>query len=359
MTRTWLVTGGAGFIGSALVRRLLGDPTHDVRVVNVDKLTYAGHLASLGPVADDPRHHFHRVDICDAPALAELFSRYRPDGVFHLAAESHVDRSIDAPAAFIQTNLVGTFTVLQEARRYFDALGDALGDTFDAAGAAARRDAFRVVHVSTDEVFGALTLDTDARFDEASPYRPSSPYSASKAGADHLARAWHHTFGLPVIVTSSTNNYGPYHLPDKLIPLTLQRALAAQPIPVYGDGLHVRDWLHVDDHARALTRVMTHGRPGETYAIGAGQEHANLTLVHQICAILDDLRPDPAGPYARLVTHVADRPGHDRRYALDPSKLQRDLGWAPEIDFAAGLEATVRWFLANADWVRTVTKDRP
>jgi dTDP-glucose 4,6-dehydratase len=337
--RTLLVTGGAGFVGSALVRKLIRESAY--RVVNVDKLTYAGNLESLEPVADDPRHHFSRVDVCDGPSLRALFERFRPDGVIHLAAESHVDRSIDGPADFIQTNVVGTFVLLQESLRHWRSLD---------ARAAAR---FRFVHVSTDEVFGSL--GAEGRFTEETPYRPSSPYSASKAGADHLARAWFHTYGLPVVTTNSSNNYGPYQFPEKLIPLMIQTALAGKPLPVYGRGENVRDWLYVDDHADALVLALERARPGDTYNVGGGSERRNVDVVRAICALVDELAPDDRiGSRASLVRFVADRPGHDLRYAIDGTKIERELGWRPRETFESGLRKTVEWYLANQGWCERV-----
>jgi dTDP-glucose 4,6-dehydratase len=340
--RTLLVTGGAGFIGSALVRKLIRETRYTV--VNVDKLTYAGNLESVEEIGDDPRYGFERVDVCDAPRVRALFERYRPGGIIHLAAESHVDRSIDGPADFIHTNVVGTFTLLQEALRYWRSLGDHEGD------AAAR---FRVVHVSTDEVFGSL--GPSGLFTEETPYRPSSPYSASKAAADHLARAWFHTYGLPVVTTNCSNNYGPYQFPEKLIPLMIQNALAGKPLPVYGRGENVRDWLFVDDHVAALVAALERGQPGETYNVGGESERRNLEVVHAICALVDELAPAPAiGPRASLVQFVADRPGHDLRYAIDTSKARRELGWAPAETFETGLRKTVEWYLANQTWCERV-----
>jgi len=333
-----LVTGGAGFIGSAVVRRALADGSR--AVVNVDKLTYAGNLDSLAGVEDDPRYAFERVDICDAAALRAVFRRHRPAAVLHLAAESHVDRSIDGPGDFVATNLVGTFTLLEEARRHWLAL----------SGAA--RGAFRFVHVSTDEVFGSLAAD--GFFTEETPYRPSSPYSATKAGSDHLVRAWHHTYGLPTLVTNCSNNYGPYQFPEKLIPLMILNALEGKPLPVYGTGDNVRDWLYVDDHARALLAVVERGRPGETYAIGGHNEVRNLEVVRELCRVVDALRPDPAGPRERLIEFVADRPGHDFRYAIDAGKARRELGWEPRESFASGLRRTVEWYLDNPGWWQRV-----
>lgn len=337
--RTLLVTGGAGFIGSALVRRIVRETPHTV--VNVDKLTYAGNLESLLPVSDDPRYRFERVDICDGAALREVFTTHRPDAVLHLAAESHVDRSIDGPAEFIQTNVVGTFTLLQEALRHWKSLD-----------AVAARE-FRFLHVSTDEVFGSL--GSTGFFTETTPYQPNSPYSASKAASDHLARAWHHTYGLPVVTTNCSNNYGPNQFPEKLIPLMIQRALTRQPLPVYGRGDNVRDWLYVDDHAGALLRVLEAGIPGETYNIGGKNERTNLDVVRAVCALVDELAPEPhAAPREGLITFVPDRPGHDKRYAIDCARIQHDLGWEPAETFETGLRRTVAWYLANQEWVEHV-----
>jgi dTDP-glucose 4,6-dehydratase len=329
-----LVTGGAGFIGSALVRKLVGE--RGVGVVNVDALTYAGNLDSVASVAAHPGYAFERVDVCDAGALRRVFAEHRPSAVVHLAAESHVDRSIDGPGDFVRTNVVGTFTLLEEARRHWSSLQGA------------ERERFRFVHVSTDEVFGSL--GPAGLFTEESPYRPSSPYSASKAGSDHLARAWHHTYGLPVVVTNCSNNYGPCQFPEKLIPHVILNALAGRPLPVYGRGENVRDWLFVEDHAEALVRVLEDGLPGETYAIGGSAERRNLDVVRGICALLDEMRPDPAGAHERLVAFVADRPGHDLRYAIDSSRITRELGWRPAESFETGLRRTVRWYLDNPGW---------
>ncbi|MDQ6636127.1 MAG: dTDP-glucose 4,6-dehydratase [Gemmatimonadota bacterium] len=335
---TYLVTGGAGFIGSALVRQLIAETPH--RVVTVDRLTYAGNLESLGPARDHPHHSFHQVDICDGAALRAVFAAERPDAVIHLAAESHVDRSIDGPAAFVHTNIVGTFTLLQEALRYWRELPPAAQATF------------RFVHVSTDEVFGAL--GAVGLFTEDTPYDPSSPYSASKAASDHLARAWQRTYGLPVMVTNCSNNFGPYQFPEKLIPLVIGKALAGEPVPVYGRGENVRDWLYVDDHARALRLVLERGTAGETYNVGGENERRNVDVVREICAILDELRPDPAGKHDRLITFVTDRPGHDFRYAIDANKLRAELGWAPRENFASGIRKTVAWYLENSQWCERV-----
>jgi dTDP-glucose 4,6-dehydratase len=330
----FLVTGGAGFIGSAVVRKLVVETPHSVCVV--DKLTYAGNLASLAPVAGDPRFRFVKADICEGARMQALFAEVAPDIVMHLAAESHVDRSIDGPAAFIETNIVGTFTLLQEALRYFKTLPEE------------RKAAFRFHHVSTDEVFGSL--GEEGLFREDTAYQPNSPYSASKAASDHLVRAWHHTYGLPTVMTNCSNNYGPYHFPEKLIPLMIINALEGKPLPVYGSGANVRDWLYVDDHADALLLVAQQGVPGETYNIGGHNEMANIEVVRRICAILDELRPDPAGPHERLISYVTDRPGHDARYAIDASKIGRELGWTPLQSFETGLRRTVAWFLDNPSW---------
>ena len=338
---TVLVTGGAGFIGSALVRRLVADGGRDV--VNVDALTYAGHLESLGPAAHSARHRFVRADVADAAAMRAVFAEHAPEAVFHLAAESHVDRSLDAPADFLRTNVTGTFTVLEAARGHFERLD------------AAARARFRVVHVSTDEVFGSL--GPTGAFSEASPYQPRSPYSASKAAADHFARAWHHTYGLPVLVTNCSNNYGPYQFPEKLIPLVAQKALAGEPVPVYGRGENVRDWLYVDDHVDALLAVAERGRPGETYAIGGGAERANIDVVRRVCALVAELAPGeaPRDP-AALIRFVADRPGHDLRYAVDAGKIARELGWRPRETFESGLRKTVAWYVANRAWCAAVQR---
>lgn len=335
---TIIVTGGAGFIGSAVVRHLIAHSDHEV--VIVDKLTYAGNLESLKEVDDSPRYHFERVDICDAAELRRVFERYRPDKVMHLAAESHVDRSIDGPAEFIRTNILGTYTLLETARDYWGTM------------APAERDGFRFLHVSTDEVYGDLG-ESKERFTERTPYAPSSPYSASKASSDHLVRAWHRTYGLPTMVTNCSNNYGPYQFPEKLIPLVILNALDGKPLPIYGKGDQVRDWLYVDDHARALCKVITEGEVGETYNIGGDAERRNLEVVECICRLLDEMAPDkPPGieRYEDLITFVKDRPGHDRRYAIDATRIKNELGWTPTESFETGIRRTVQWYLENRDW---------
>ena len=334
-----LVTGGAGFIGANFVLDWIeatGEP-----VLNLDALTYAGNRESLRSLDRDARHVFVHGDICDRALLDRLFTEHRPRAVVHFAAESHVDRSIHGPAAFIRTNVEGTFTLLEAARAYWTALD------------APSRAAFTFNHVSTDEVYGSLAPG-EAPFTEQHVYEPNSPYSASKAASDHLARAWHQTYGLPVTTTNCSNNYGPYHFPEKLIPLIIVNALAGKPLPVYGDGQQVRDWLYVKDHCSAIREVLARGTPGETYNIGGWNEKPNLEIVQTICSLLDEMRPDPQGPYARLVTHVKDRPGHDRRYAIDARKLERELGWKPAETFETGIRKTVRWYLEHADWVAHV-----
>jgi len=330
----FLVTGGAGFIGSAVVRKLIGETQH--RVCVVDKLTYAGNMASLASASTSERFRFEHADIGDMNRMRGILTDVAPDIVMHLAAESHVDRSIDGPTAFIDTNVVGTFTLLQETLRHFRTLDGG------------QREAFRFHHISTDEVFGSL--GSEGFFQEETPYRPSSPYSATKAASDHLVRAWHHTYGLPTLVTNCSNNYGPYHFPEKLIPLMIINAIEGRPLPVYGNGLNVRDWLFVDDHADALLTVAQTGVVGETYNIGGHNEMANIDVVKGICALLDELRPDVAGPHERLISYVTDRPGHDARYAIDATKIQRELGWAPRQTFETGLRETVRWYLDNPKW---------
>ncbi len=336
---TVFVTGGAGFIGSALVRLLLADGDHVV--VNIDKLTYAGNLESLADCAGDPRHVFSPTDICDRAALDALFAQHRPAGVIHLAAESHVDRSIHAAGDFIQTNFVGTFVLLEAARAYWNGLPPS------------ERDAFRFHHVSTDEVFGSL--GSTGSFSETTAYDPRSPYSASKASSYHLVRAWYHTYGLPTLVTNCSNNYGPRQFPEKLVPLMILNAVAGKPLPIYGKGENVRDWLYVDDHARALRLVFERGQVGATYCIGGNAERTNIDVVDTLCAVLDELSPRRGGgSYGEQKTFVADRPGHDLRYAIDAAKMRRELGWSPQEDFATGMRKTVAWYLANGDWVAHV-----
>ena len=328
----YLVTGGAGFIGSALCYRLMQSP--DAQVTVVDKMTYAANPASLAPLERDPRFRLVRADICDSAAMLELVRAEAPHVIFHLAAETHVDRSIDGADAFVQTNLVGTFSMLQAARAHFEQ---------------ARPEGFRFVHVSTDEVFGSL--GAEGRFDEETPYDPSSPYSATKAGADHLAQAWHRTYGLPVVVSNCSNNYGPRQFPEKLIPLMVLNAIAGQALPIYGDGSNVRDWLHVEDHADALVQIAEMGAPGQSYAVGGDSEKTNLEIVNLVCALLDARKPI-SGSYTNQIAFVPDRPGHDLRYAIDASKIRQDLGWTPSRDFAQGLADTVDWYLANEAWWR-------
>ena len=334
--KTVFITGGAGFIGSALIRLLMTE--NDWRIVNIDKLTYAGNLESLAAAGRDPRHIFSQTDICDRAALDALFTQYQPAGVIHLAAESHVDRSIHGPGDFIESNITGTYTLLEAARAYWSGL--------DVAGKAA----FRFHHVSTDEVFGSL--GDSGMFTETTAYDPRSPYSSSKAASDHLVRAWQHTYGLPILITNCSNNYGPYQFPEKLIPVMILSARAGKPLPIYGKGDNIRDWLYVDDHARALRVVFESGTPGETYCIGGCNEKTNLEVVDTLCALLDQLSPRPDGSkYAELKSYVADRPGHDKRYAIDASKIQRELGWKPLETFESGIEKTVAWYLANNEWI--------
>lgn len=337
-----LVTGGAGFIGSAVVRHIIQNT--DNTVLNVDKLTYAGNLESLALVADNPRYQFSQTDICDRAALDQLFETFQPDAVMHLAAESHVDRSITGPAAFIETNIIGTYQLLEAARHYWNGLAED------------KKAEFRFHHISTDEVYGDLE-GTEDLFLETTPYAPSSPYSASKASSDHLVRAWHRTYGLPVVLTNCSNNYGPYHFPEKLIPLVILNALAGKPLPVYGNGAQIRDWLYVEDHARALYKVVTEAEVGETYNIGGHNEQQNIDVVKAICNLLEELAPNkPEGiaNYQDLITYVKDRPGHDLRYAIDASKIKKDLGWMPVETFESGLRKTVEWYLANQEWVKHV-----
>ncbi|MGY8810608.1 MAG: dTDP-glucose 4,6-dehydratase [Pseudomonadales bacterium] len=338
MSSRILVTGGAGFIGSAVIRHLIQKTSSFVG--NIDKLTYAGNLDSLTSIASSPQYELFETDICDADALNKVLDTFRPDAVMHLAAESHVDRSIDGPAEFIQTNIVGTYTLLESVRQYWGRLDPQV------------KAAFRFHHISTDEVYGDLE-GTDDLFTETTSYAPSSPYSASKASSDHLVRAWHRTFGLPTIVTNCSNNYGPYHFPEKLIPHVILNALAGKPLPIYGDGSQIRDWLYVEDHARALVEVLTRGEVGETYNIGGHNEKRNIEVVQSICELLEELAPDkPAGVsrYSDLITFVKDRPGHDTRYAIDASKIQNDLGWEPSETFESGLRKTVEWYLDNRQW---------
>ncbi|PRD39384.1 UNVERIFIED_CONTAM: rffG [Trichonephila clavipes] len=336
MSKVIFVTGGAGFIGSAVIRQLFSTTTYSI--VNIDKLTYAADLTALAVVGDSPRYHFSQTDICDRVALDQLFATYQPDAVMHLAAESHVDRSISGPAAFIETNIVGTYTLLEACRHYLAELSPT------------KQQQFRFHHISTDEVYGDLH-GTDAYFTEDTPYAPSSPYSASKASSDHLVRAWHRTYGLPVLITNCSNNYGPYQHAEKLIPLMITKALAGEPLPVYGDGLQVRDWLYVEDHATALIRVLEQGKVGETYNIGGHNEVRNIDVVRQICEILDEIAPMQERGYpahtkhASLISFVTDRPGHDLRYAIDASKIQQQLGWQPRESFKTGLLKTINWYL--------------
>ncbi|SUI75364.1 dTDP-glucose 4,6-dehydratase 2 [Shewanella morhuae] len=345
--KTILVTGGAGFIGSALIRHMIENT--DINVVNVDKLTYAGNLNSLAKISQSPRYRFIQADICDSAKMVAVFADCKPDAVMHLAAESHVDRSIDGPAEFIQTNIVGTYVLLEAARQYWNNL---IAET---------KLAFRFHHISTDEVYGDLE-STTGLFTEQTPYNPSSPYSASKASSDHLVRAWQRTYGLPVVLTNCSNNYGPYHFPEKLIPLTIINALAGQPLPIYGDGQQIRDWLYVDDHAKALCKVVMEGKVGETYNIGGFNEKTNLEVVQTICHILDRLvinKPDTvlnssSGLFSSLITFVKDRPGHDFRYAIDATKIESVLGWRPQETFDTGISKTVEWYLSNTDWYKAI-----
>jgi dTDP-glucose 4,6-dehydratase len=341
MSNTILVTGGAGFIGSCLVRQILADEQH-TRIVNLDKLTYAGNLDSLRGVLHDPRHTFVQGDVANLQLVTNLIRQSRPDAIIHLAAESHVDRSIEGPGEFVHTNVVGTYTMLEAARKYWSMLSDD------------NRDNFRFLHISTDEVYGSL--GATGSFSESTPYAPRSPYSASKAAADHMVQAYHATYGLPTLITNCSNNFGPFQFPEKLIPLVILNALDGRTLPVYGDGLHVRDWLFVEDHCRAIRMVLTQATVGETYNIGANCELTNLEVVQHICRLIDELKPElPHQPTAQLIAHVADRPGHDRRYAIDASKLRSALGWVPQYSFDAALDLTVRWYLDNSEWVERVT----
>ncbi|MDB5972487.1 MAG: dTDP-glucose 4,6-dehydratase [Hydrocarboniphaga sp.] len=343
MKQTLLITGGAGFIGSALIRELMATSAYSI--VNLDKLTYAASIEALESAPQDPRYRFEHVDICDAAELQRVFARHRPSGVIHLAAESHVDRSIDGPAEFVDTNVVGTFRLLQATLAYWETL----------EGPA--KSAFRFHHVSTDEVYG--TLGAAGYFTETTPYAPNSPYAASKAASDHLARAWHHTYGLPVLITNCSNNYGPYQFLEKLIPLMIVNAIDGKPLPVYGDGSNVRDWLYVTDHAQALIKVYTDGVPGEQYNIGGHNEKRNLDLVEYLCDLLDEMLPDsPHRPHRQLMHFVQDRRGHDQRYAIDAAKIQRELGWAPRETFETGIRKTVAWYLQNIDWCREIQRKR-
>ena len=334
-----LVTGGAGFIGANFVLDWLA--ASDEPVINLDALTYAGNLETLAGLQGDPRHVFVHGDICDRALVDRLFAEHKPRAVVHFAAESHVDRSIHGPAAFVRTNVEGTFTLLEAARAHWSALP------------ASEREAFRFLHVSTDEVYGSLGPN-DPAFTETKTYEPNSPYSASKAASDHLVRAWHHTYGLPVLTTNCSNNYGHYQFPEKLIPLMIVNALAGKPLPIYGDGQNVRDWLYVGDHCSAIREVLARGRLGETYNVGGWNEMANIEIVHTLCALLDELRPDAAGSYSRLITYVKDRPGHDRRYAIDARKIERELGWRPAETFHTGIRKTVQWYLDNPGWIANV-----
>ena len=342
MNRRILVTGGAGFIGSALVRFLINETSH--QILNVDKLTYAGNLESLTSIESSSHYQFEQVDICDNAKITEVIEKFKPTAIMHLAAESHVDRSIDGPAEFIQTNIVGTQVLLEAARNYWNALPKS------------ERASFRFHHISTDEVYGDLEGPEDL-FREDTPYAPSSPYSASKAASDHLVRAWHRTYGLPVVITNCSNNYGPYHFPEKLVPLVILNALENKPLPIYGKGDQIRDWLYVEDHARALYKVVSEGKVGETYNVGGHNEKQNIDVVKTICAILDELKPENKkmiGKYEELITYVTDRPGHDLRYAIDASKIQKELGWIPEESFESGIRKTVEWYLKNHEWCSNV-----
>lgn len=341
--QTILVTGGAGFIGSCFVR--LAIARAKTRVVNVDKLTYAGNLDSLADALNDPSHVFVEADICDGPRISALLAEHRPEAIVNFAAESHVDRSIDGPAQFVETNVVGTFTMLEAARAYWNELADE------------EKSRFRFLHVSTDEVYGSL--GPSGLFTETTAYAPNSPYSASKASSDHFVRAYHHTFGLPTLITNCSNNYGPYQFPEKLIPLMILNATEGKPLPVYGDGLNVRDWLFVEDHCNAIAAVLAKGRPGEVYNIGGNSEKTNLDVVHTICDSVDACRPGlPHAPCRELITFVKDRPGHDRRYAIDATKIRNELGWEPKQSFSSGIEQTVRWYLDNPEWIERITSGK-
>ena len=335
------VTGGAGFIGSAVIRHLIANTERSV--VNIDKLTYAGNLETLKSVEESKRYTFEKVDICDRSEMDRLFREHQPSAIMHLAAESHVDRSIDGPALFIHTNVIGTYTLLEAARAYWNELDHEM------------REGFRFHHVSTDEVYGSL--GDEGLFTEETSYKPNSPYSASKASSDHLVRAWHHTYGLPVVTSNCSNNYGPYQFPEKLIPLIVLNALEGKPLPIYGKGENIRDWLYVDDHARALCLIMETGLPGEAYNVGGNNEETNLAVVQEICNAMDKIIPRQQGSYQELITYVADRPGHDQRYAIDASKIERELGWSPTETFESGLRKTVEWYLENRGWAERATAD--
>ena len=342
MSDTVLLTGGAGFIGSALVRYLINST--DTTVVNVDKLTYAGSLHSLGGADASDRHHFHQQDIADSEAMRSLVAEYQPDYIMHLAAESHVDRSIDGPGEFIQTNIVGTYNLLEVAREYYETLEGS------------KKKSFKFHHISTDEVYGSL--GEAGLFTETTRYKPNSPYSASKASSDHLVRAWNKTYGLPVVISNCSNNYGPFQFPEKLIPLIIQKAISGEPLPIYGKGDNIRDWLYVDDHVKALWKIVTEGDNGEVYNVGGHNEKTNIEVVMTMCQILDELKPRTDGkPYADQIVYVADRPGHDRRYAIDAAKIERDLGWTPEETFETGIRRTVEWYLNNSEWIAKVSGD--
>ena len=342
MSKTVFITGGAGFIGSALVRYLINET--DVNVVNIDKLTYAGSLHSLGGADASDRHHFHQEDIVDSETMRALINQYQPDYIMHLAAESHVDRSIDGPGAFIQTNIVGTYNLLEVARDYYESLS---GD---------KKEAFKFHHISTDEVYGSL--GETGLFTETTRYKPNSPYSASKASSDHLVRAWNKTYKLPVVISNCSNNYGPFQFPEKLIPLVINKAVSGEPLPIYGKGDNIRDWLFVDDHVKALWKIVTEGDDGQVYNVGGHNEKMNIEVVKTICSILDDIRPRSDGKaYEEQITFVTDRPGHDQRYAIDAQKIDRELGWTPEETFESGIRKTVQWYLDNQDWIALVSGD--